>query len=198
MRPNRRGNAEEFRPVRQSVLGFSRRDTAAARAIRAQLQAAGVPAGEPRSLPKRERRGEVPYRALRPEVTSVGMSGGVSNTGQNGPDPMGAVCRVLGQVERATCCLGDDCPSSGLYGPVRSSQVRLGRDSVQCGLVRFSRAWWNDRENDHLSKRRPRSGASGLRPGPAVIPITERGRAAPIPSCTARRIRGWRQRLAGN
>ena len=76
MRPNRRGNAEEFRPVRRSVLGFSRRDTAAARAIRAQLQAAGVPAGEPRSLPKRERRGEVLYRALRPEVTSVGMSGG--------------------------------------------------------------------------------------------------------------------------
>src|SRR5215213_5515561 len=96
------GNAEDLRPVRRSVLGFSRRDTAAARAIRAQLQAAGVPAGEPRSLPKRERRGEVPYRALRPEVTSVGMSGGVSNAGQNGPDPMGAACRVLGQVERAT------------------------------------------------------------------------------------------------
>ena len=119
MRPNRRGNAEEFRPVRRSVLRFSRRDTAAARAIRAQLQAAGVPAGEPRSLPKRERRGEVPYRALRPEVTSVGMSGGVSNAGQNGPDPMGAACRVLGQVERATCCLGDtkEYGSSWIFEP---------------------------------------------------------------------------------
>jgi hypothetical protein len=59
------GNAEEARPVSRSVLAFSRRDTAAARAIRAQLQAAGVPVGAPRSLPKRERRGEVPYRALR-------------------------------------------------------------------------------------------------------------------------------------
>jgi hypothetical protein len=59
------GNAEEARPVSRSVLAFSRRDTAAAGAIRAQLQAAGVPVGAPRSLPKRERRREVPYRALR-------------------------------------------------------------------------------------------------------------------------------------
>jgi hypothetical protein len=55
------GNAEEVRPVTRSVLGFSRRDTAAARAIRTQLQAAGVPAGEPRSLPKRERRRVASY-----------------------------------------------------------------------------------------------------------------------------------------
>ena len=34
------GNAEDLRPARRSVLGFSRRDTAAARAIRTQLQAA--------------------------------------------------------------------------------------------------------------------------------------------------------------
>ena len=54
------GNAEALRPVRRSVLGFSRRDTAAARAIRMQLQARGVPAGEPRSLPRRERRHELP------------------------------------------------------------------------------------------------------------------------------------------
>jgi hypothetical protein len=59
------GNAEDLRPVSRSVLGFSRRDTAAARAIRTQLQAAGVPADEPRSLPKRERRREVPYGVLR-------------------------------------------------------------------------------------------------------------------------------------
>jgi hypothetical protein len=47
----------------------------------------------------------------------------------------------------------DNCRYFVLYGPVRSSQVRLGRDSVESGLVRFSRAWWNDRENDHLSKQ---------------------------------------------
>ena len=58
------GNAEGLRTVTRSMLGFSRRDTAAARAIRTQLQAAGVPAGAPRSLPKHERRGEMPYRAL--------------------------------------------------------------------------------------------------------------------------------------
>ena len=28
----------------------------------------------------------------------------------------------------------------------------MGRDSIESGLVRFSRAWWNDRENDHQSK----------------------------------------------
>ena len=60
------GDAEEAGPVSGSVLGFSRRDAAAARAIRMQLQAAGVPAGEPRSLPKRERRREVPSGFLRP------------------------------------------------------------------------------------------------------------------------------------
>jgi hypothetical protein len=45
------GNAEAVRPVTSSVLAFSRRDTTAARAIRSRLQAVGVPAGEPRSLP---------------------------------------------------------------------------------------------------------------------------------------------------
>jgi hypothetical protein len=45
------GNAEAVRPVTSSVLAFSRRDTTAARAIRSRLQAIGVPAGEPRSLP---------------------------------------------------------------------------------------------------------------------------------------------------
>jgi hypothetical protein len=59
------GNAEAVRPVTSSALAFSRRDTKAARAIRSQLQAMGVPASEPRSLPKHRRPGEVPYTALR-------------------------------------------------------------------------------------------------------------------------------------
>jgi hypothetical protein len=59
------GNAEDVRLARRSVLGFSRRDTAAAHAIRMRLQAAGVPAGEPRSLPKHQRRHQVPYSPLR-------------------------------------------------------------------------------------------------------------------------------------
>jgi hypothetical protein len=59
----------------------------------------------------------------------------------------------LAGLEPATCCLGDNCQSSGLYGSVGSSQVWLGGDSVQCGLVRSSKDWWNDRENDQLSKR---------------------------------------------
>jgi hypothetical protein len=59
------GNAEEVRPATRSVLGFSRRDTAAAGAIRTQLQAAGVLAGEPRSLPKRERGRQVSSGFLR-------------------------------------------------------------------------------------------------------------------------------------
>jgi hypothetical protein len=41
----------------------------------------------------------------------------------------------LAGLEPATCCLGDDCQSSGLYGPVGSSQVRLGGVSGECGLV---------------------------------------------------------------
>ena len=59
------GNAEVVRPVTSSALAFSRRDTKAARAIRSRLQAMGVPAGQPRSLPKRRRLGEVPYTVLR-------------------------------------------------------------------------------------------------------------------------------------
>jgi hypothetical protein len=59
------GNAEEVRPAGRSVLGFSRRDTAAAGAIRIQLRAGGIPAGRPRSLPRRQRRHQVPYGFLR-------------------------------------------------------------------------------------------------------------------------------------
>jgi hypothetical protein len=58
------GNAEAVRPVTSSVLAFSRRDTKAARAIRGGLQAMGVPAGEPRSLPHVRPSG-VPYAVLR-------------------------------------------------------------------------------------------------------------------------------------
>src|SRR5215218_7527641 len=50
-------------------------------------------------------------------------------------------------------CLGDNCPYSAPYAPVGSRQLRLGRDSAHCGLVGCSRAWWNDRQNDHLSKQ---------------------------------------------
>jgi hypothetical protein len=86
-------------------------------------------------------------------------------------------------------CLGENCQSSGLYGPVGSGQVRLGRHSVECGLVGCSRAWWNDRQNDHLSKRlealeatcehhmgghRPdgRSWNAGQRESPRGLPLT--------------------------
>jgi hypothetical protein len=72
-------------------------------------------------------------------------------------------CSILNLSVQLCSCLGDDCPSSALYGPVRFGQVRLGGDSGQCGLLRFSRAWWNDRENDHLSKRSER-GALRRRP----------------------------------
>jgi hypothetical protein len=59
------GNAEATRPVTSSTLAFSRRDTKAARAIRSRLQVIGVPAREPRSLPKHRRPGEVPSAVLR-------------------------------------------------------------------------------------------------------------------------------------
>jgi hypothetical protein len=54
----------------------------------------------------------------------------------------------LARLERATCCLGDDCCS------LRFCQVwagQVGGDSGLCGLVGCSTAWWNDCEND----RRP-------------------------------------------
>jgi len=60
----------------------------------------------------------------------------------------------LAGLEPAACCLGDNCPSSAQTAPVRSRQLRLGRHSVECGLVGCSRVWWNDRQNDQLSKRR--------------------------------------------
>src|SRR5215207_10209671 len=54
--------------------------------------------------------------------------------------------RVPCRPEPATCCLGDNCRSSVLYGPVGSSQVRLGGVSGERGLVRFSCGLWNDRQ----------------------------------------------------
>jgi Integrase core domain len=62
----------------------------------------------------------------------------------------------LAGLEPATCCLGDNCRSSVLYGSVGSSQVRLGGVSGECGLVRFSCGLWNDRENDQQCKQRVR------------------------------------------
>jgi hypothetical protein len=60
--------------------------------------------------------------------------------------------------------LGDDCPSSALYGSAGSGQVGLGGVSV-CGVVRSSTDWWNDRQNDHLSKQRgPRATFQLVRP----------------------------------
>ena len=35
----------------------------------------------------------------------------------------------------------------------KANQVRLGGDSVQSGLLRSGTDWWNDCENDQLSKR---------------------------------------------
>jgi hypothetical protein len=61
---------------------------------------------------------------------------------------------VSGLALRIPCCLGDNCPSSAQTAPVGSSQVRLGGVSGECSLVGCSCGLWNDRENDHLSKRR--------------------------------------------
>jgi hypothetical protein len=58
----------------------------------------------------------------------------------------------LAGLEPATCCLGDNCRYSAEPVPVGSGQVRLGRNSGQCGLVGCSRAWWNDHENDYQCK----------------------------------------------
>src|SRR5918996_5231039 len=70
---------------------------------------------------------------------------------------MGLLCDdavfLCAGLEPATCCLGDNCPYSAEPVPVGSSQLRLGGDSGQCGLVGCSRAWWNDCGND---RRRPR------------------------------------------
>jgi hypothetical protein len=61
-------------------------------------------------------------------------------------------------------CSGDDCPSSGLYGPVRSGQVRLGVDSDEPGLVRLSCGLWNDSQNGHLVKQSRRGPQRAVRP----------------------------------
>jgi hypothetical protein len=60
-------------------------------------------------------------------------------------------------------CLGDNCQSSGLFGPVGSRQVRREDDSGESGLVRLSCGLWNDRENDHRSKRWGRVCRGGAR-----------------------------------
>jgi hypothetical protein len=72
-----------------------------------------------------------------------------------GPVRGRAGMRRRGPRRRPARCLGDNCQSSAQTAPVGSRQLKLGRHSVACGLVGCSRAWWNDRENDHQSKRRP-------------------------------------------
>ena len=57
-------------------------------------------------------------------------------------------------------CLGDNCQSSAQTGPVGSRQLRLGRHSVECGLVGCSRAWWNNCNQ----MRAQLSWRSGVRP----------------------------------
>jgi hypothetical protein len=84
----------------------------------------------------------------------------------------------LAGLEPAACCLGDNCRHSAQTGPVGSRQLRLERHSVQCGLVGCSRAWWNDRENDHQGKQR---GQGALRrwPGSNVQFLTRPAEAGP-------------------
>jgi dienelactone hydrolase len=66
---------------------------------------------------------------------------------------------------RSIICLGGDCPSSALHGAVGSSQVRVVGVSVWRGLVRCSRAWWNDCETAHGSVMiRTANGGSGRDP----------------------------------
>jgi hypothetical protein len=69
-------------------------------------------------------------------------------------------------------CLGDNCQSSAQTAPVGSRQLRLGKHSVECGLVGCSRAWWNDRQNDQLSKRRgcPTARTDARKAGRALRP----------------------------
>jgi hypothetical protein len=74
---------------------------------------------------------------------------------------------ALAGLEPATCCSGDNCQSSVLYGPVGSSQVRLGGVFL-VGAVWFSCGLWNDRENDQLSKRGRRGRAQGVCPSGAA------------------------------
>jgi hypothetical protein len=77
------------------------------------------------------------------------------------------------------CCLGDNCPHSVVYGSVGSSQVRLGGDSGESGLVRCSYGLWNDRENDHQCKlRRVQEGGRLRLTGGLLVSVgVRRGRA---------------------
>jgi len=102
----------------------------------------------------------------------------------------GSVVRVLGR--RCTAlgsCLGDNCQSSGLYGPVGSGQVRLGSDCGQCGLVRFSCGLWNDCQNDQRSKQR--FGAAG------PMPRRSAGLVVEFPRAPHSRLRNCSVRSAG-
>ena len=126
-------------------------------------------------------------RMASPYAPAVRPAGHLSGGGERpkGQSRSTTAPYLVSWVATIPSCLGDTCPSSAQTAPVGSRQLRLGRHSVECGLVGCSRAWWNDRGNDHLSKRWPGSGTSGLRPGPAIIPITE-----PRLRCAHRKLRG--------
>jgi hypothetical protein len=74
---------------------------------------------------------------------------------RGGRAPLAYAERGVNAVVTVNRCLGDDCPSSVLCGPVGSGQARLGGVSAGCGLVRCSRAWWNVHRNDHQCERGP-------------------------------------------
>jgi hypothetical protein len=62
--------------------------------------------------------------------------------------PEGVCAGQAGFEYPATSVPFSNCQSSVLYGSVGSGQVRLGGDSGESGLVRFSWGLWNDRQND--------------------------------------------------
>jgi hypothetical protein len=93
------------------------------------------------------------WQVRRPTDDALRADGVVQDAGREIGESGGMTPRFLpvplAGLEPATCSLGDNCQSSGLYGSGGSRQVRLGGHSGQCGLVRFSCGLWNDRENDH-------------------------------------------------
>jgi hypothetical protein len=95
-----------------------------------------------------------PDRGPRPSASSWRKPGAIGphHPGGRATHSGAGVGQLLAAPVLITC-LGGGCPASGLYGPVGPGQVRLGVDSGESGLVRCSTAWWNDRQNDHLSKR---------------------------------------------
>jgi hypothetical protein len=85
----------------------------------------------------------------------------------------------LAGLEPATCCLGDNCQSSAEPVPAGSSQLRLGRDSAQCGLVGCTTAWWNDHENDRSGPLLPAEAHHGIDPVHRSAPASPARRHCP-------------------